>query len=955
VTKKKTISKKVGKTKDNLLQKSKSQKPILPKRIKNMLATSKAKLVLFEKDKQQVKISPKLNKEINIFIAKNPLDFYTSPHLMNLSGHKHIEKIKPSNHKPEISYEDLPGGKILHKTHIFTFIMLENSEILKLFKKLGKAGISNFRMSVQRARLASNPKIFPDKKIDDSGSGLWGRVRQISFINFIVFIFAQIGRIFVFIKWLFKYSVFGWKSALAKDKVISFDSKVFTEEAKEPSAPTQAVYEEINMNYGDDCYFDPEQIKSYNKHNDLFLERDVHSVKKKKINDFKSNRPIVSFRFSAIWKPALSFAVVALVVILPFKINGYFHKVSEVKGQVLGQAESALSDIDMAKSALIGFNLTGAEQGLSSANEKFVSAQKQLEQIDSLLTILADASPVGNTFKSGKNILELGDNLSSAGGHLLSGLNGLIIQNDTSLTTKIKSFQAESILALNQLETAQNNYKNIDLNDIPEGKRDQFNQIGQWLPVFLDSLKELNSSLDFGISFLGDNDLKRYLVVFQNDNELRATGGFMGSYALVDFKSGKIDKITIPEDGSYTARARLTELWQAPKALQKINARWEFHDANWWPDYPTSAQNIMDFYNKSGGPTIDGVITINSGWMKDLIAILGPVDLPGYGKTITAENYESELQKSIELESTDKTKPKKILGDLSSELLKRLFDSTPDKYLSLASAVKNGLSKREIMIYMTDPKLQKFVYDRNYDGRLKDASFDYLSVVSTNIGGGKTDNVVNQKIYHKASIGDDGSIIDTVLINRYHFGPTDSFFTKQTSTDYLRIYVPQGSQLLTVAGFDKAISSSTKLEDYLKPNSKLEAENNALVDGNSGTNIYNESGKTVFANWLTVPAGQNREAVITYKLPYKLDLKKIGGLGNFIGAAFSNPNKSDFYRILMQKQPGQNNVELTSEIEYPSSIKPVDFSAGLSSQENQLIYSGKFEGDSLYYVNFIKK
>lgn len=950
MTKKKTTNNKKGKIRDNLVTRKSSGKSALPRKIKSILATPEAKLVLFEKDKRQIKILPKTNKEINISIVNSPLDFYTSPHLMDLSAFKHIEKIKPNENKLEVGYADLPGGKILHKIGIFHFIMLENSEILKVIKKIAKTGLIATRMALQKAKLSSNLEVLPGNK--SSKDGVWDHLRQISFINFIWFFLSQFGKFFIFANWLIKYSVYGLKSLFAQDEVINFSSK------QQPLFDSlQSNLNQLAVNYNEDYYFDPNQVKSYSTKliADFGSGAEKERIDKKKNINKKLNKPrTIVFRYSNIFKPALAFVVVALLVMLPFKISSYWQKVTVVRGQVLGQAEDALSDIDLVKTALASFNFTMAEQALSSANEKFVSAQKQLDQIKSLLTVLADISPVGNTFKSGKNILELGDNLSGSGTHLLNGLNGLLAKNDASLTTKINNFKTESALALSKLRVAQANLKNINSSDIPEDKRAQFDQIRQWLPVFVDSLQEINSGLDFAVNFLGDNDLKRYLVVFQNDNELRATGGFMGSYALVDFKSGRIDKITIPEDGSYTARAKLTELWQSPKALQRINTRWEFHDSNWWPDYPASAQNIMEFYNKSGGPTIDGVIAINSGWMKNLIAVLGPVDLPGYGKTITADNYEMELQKSIELESTDKSKAKKILGDLSSELLERLFDSTPDKYLAITGVVTKGLSQKEILIYMSDPDLQKFVYDHNWDGRIKDSSFDYLSVISTNIGGGKTDNAIKQNIYHVASIDSDGSIIDTVVINRSHFGSPESFFTKQTSTDYLRVYVPKGSQLLRAVGFDNATSSGIQLADYLKPHPKLDVENNALIDSESGTTIYDESGKTVFANWLTVPLQQSREALLIYKLPYKLNLDQISKQNNFLAKFVGNQKeKSDFYRILIQKQSGQDNVEIVSEIKYPGNFQPSDYLSTMKLSLDRLVASEKLDKDLLYYANFM--
>ena len=460
---------------------------------------------------------------------------------------------------------------------------------------------------------------------------------------------------------------------------------------------------------------------------------------------------------------------------------------------------------------------------------------------------------------------------------------------------------------------------------------------------------------------MGDNDLKRYLIVFQNDNELRATGGFMGSFALADFKNGDIENIKMPAGGTYDVRAGFTELLQAPEPLRLINPKWEFQDSNWWPDWPTSAENIAYFYNKSDGATVDGVIAINSDWLGSLLDVIGPVEMPDYNKTITAANFEMELQESVEIEYEDKRAPKKILGDLAPELVERIFDIDPSKMMGLVTSLNDGLIEKDIMIHLFNEDEQEFVTTNNWDGRIKDTDGDYLSVVATNIGGGKTDGVVDQEIYHKAKISEDGSIIDTVLISRNHFGPIDDNFTNVSNRSYLRVYVPLGSELIHASGFNRPLVKEFKTpDDFLKEDQRLFNEKMALTDEGTLTKVYSENNKTVFGNWLTIEPGESQEILLVYKLPFKVDLTKkeimpTGFLGK-IRATFSPEYSYDSYSLLIQKQSGSSDDNFTGKVEYPNDVgMQIAYPSDVESSIGGSVYSADLSNDLFYFIGLSDK
>lgn len=135
----------------------------------------------------------------------------------------------------------------------------------------------------------------------------------------------------------------------------------------------------------------------------------------------------------------------------------------------------------------------------------------------------------------------------------------------------------------------------VDTTQLPDDFALQVEEIKLLLPTLEKSLDQVDILSEAILTLIGHDSMQRYLIVFQNNTELRATGGFMGSLALVDMDRGEIAKIEIPGGGPYQYQGSLLDYYVAPRALQLINPRWELQDANWFFDWPTSAAKISRF------------------------------------------------------------------------------------------------------------------------------------------------------------------------------------------------------------------------------------------------------------------------------------------------------------------------------------------------------------------------
>ena len=190
---------------------------------------------------------------------------------------------------------------------------------------------------------------------------------------------------------------------------------------------------------------------------------------------------------------------------------------------------------------------------------------------------------------------------------------------------------------------------------------------------------------------------------------------------------------------------------------------------------------------------------------------------------------------------------------------------------------------------------------------------------------------MEEKIKHNVEIQEDGSIIDTLTITKIHHGVVDEPYFGVRNVNWLRVYVPLNSELLEASGFrgPDAIYFETPKDTWEKDlDLTAEEGDNAVIDAkNLNTKIYQESGKTVFANWLMVDPGQELVITLKYKLPFKLEKKNqtIAAKNSLesLVEKFAKVEKKDFYvySLMVQKQPGMRFSSIESSVVQPESLK----------------------------------
>jgi hypothetical protein len=441
-----------------------------------------------------------------------------------------------------------------------------------------------------------------------------------------------------------------------------------------------------------------------------------------------------------------------------------------------------------------------------------------------------------------------------------------------------------------QLNDAQTQLSSVDPSSIPEQYRVQLTAADQQIQTYAQAVSEAQQLLALVQEFFGAGP-KTVLVLFENNNELRPGGGFIGTYGFYDFNNGQITSQKI--SSIYDLDGQLNEKIAPPGEFAALTDSWALRDSNWFADFRDSAQKVSDFYELEGKETPDAVIAITPDLFEDILKITGPIPFPKYHVTLSADNFRQTVQ--LDTSDKDSSTPKQMLADFAPLLLQDISQLPSGSDQKLVSAFLDNLKRKNVMVYDRNADVESQLVNANWAGSLATTGKDYLAISAANLGGGKTDLNVSQQLSMQSQVQADGSIVDTITYTRNHA----NILTDPSNRDYVRFLVPAGSTLISASGFTRepyykadgsAYSAWESPSKFVIDPELAAIDVSASVDVASGTVTTNEDGKTAFGNWMETAPGQSQQIILSYKLPF-----------NFDGQSQS---------LIVQKQPGATDINM---------------------------------------------
>ena len=397
-----------------------------------------------------------------------------------------------------------------------------------------------------------------------------------------------------------------------------------------------------------------------------------------------------------------------------------------------------------------------------------------------------------------------------------------------------------------------------------------------------DIIRNAKPLLEISPYIMGVDEERTYLVIFQNDKELRPTGGFITAYSIAKVINGNFEPTA--SDDIYNLDNKYTPTLDAPQPIidyikgpYTLSSNLRLRDMNWSPDFSESMDLFSEEIRKAGIDEIDGIIAVDTQVLVNLLNVLGPIEVSGYGKFSTEIIPECNCPQVIyELESFadiegpivwSENEPgkivyapenydnrKKIIGPLMNSVLSNTLGQPNEKIPALFDATIKSLFEKHVLFYLNEEKAQEAIEKFGIGGVIMHFDGDYLHINDANLGGRKSNLYVTQEVAQEISIDQNGEVTKILTITYKNPEKHDGWLNS-VLPNWVRIYVPKGSELISIEGLDNKDEP------------------------------YEEYGKTVFSGFFELRPQGVAKVVVKYKLPLRV---------------------RDLYSLYIQKQPGKD-------------------------------------------------
>ncbi len=364
---------------------------------------------------------------------------------------------------------------------------------------------------------------------------------------------------------------------------------------------------------------------------------------------------------------------------------------------------------------------------------------------------------------------------------------------------------------------------------------------------------------------------KTYLILLQNDKELRATGGFITAYALLKVKGGQV--VDTQSDDIYQLDLKYHRTELSPEAIQKYlsNTTLPIRDSNFSPDYKVAAQKFESMYNTIKlMPRVDGIFALDTEFVRMFLETTGPIKTKKTKEVWSADKnrlgipdvvYKLELySEKIHSGSPER---KGVVGELMDALMDKVLNAKTDEIPSYLDTFVNAANQKHFLFYFHNRAAQDFVEKHNFAGQIHDYDGDYFHLNNSNFGGLKGNIYLKQKVVQNIDIDPDGTVTKKVDVTLSNTAKADGWLNS-VYFNWMRIYVPRDSLLVTKQ-VQKDFSSGEEFD------------------------------KEVYRGFSATYPLKSTLTSFTYRLPERVK----------VGAP---------YKMLIQKQPGVGSVDMTIKI-----------------------------------------
>lgn len=583
---------------------------------------------------------------------------------------------------------------------------------------------------------------------------------------------------------------------------------------------------------------------------------------------------------------AVGIAVLIIVALAGGTDIGYAavkSRADQLQAALTSDLQAGQSELEAGKTSLTQANAKHDASLVTEAIGHFTAAKAHFEaaahlaDTSRLLHDLEQVPSVGNFARSRHaavdGIAGMGSAISDAGQDL-SGLDAELIKPTASgpagrtLLTVLDQANASLVTVRADLQRAKLAASAVQVDVLPATQQSTFLKARVTLDSALVGLEEFERLVPVLKDVFGGNGVRLYLVEQVNPAELRAGGGFIGTYSEVRADHGVLS--VVRSGDSYDLANPRPAPGQSgfipePGPLREVipTTSWSFVDSNLYPDFPSNARQAMTFVDPRLGTPVDGVISMDYFTVAKVLESTGPIAVPGYGTTVDASNFVSVV---VQHDLADPTH-KAVLSAVAGPLMERVSALTPAQWPKLIGDL-NGLAEaRHLQAYFNDGAAEAEMNRVGWSGVLNSTgAADYMMEVESNYSGSKANYFLTRRY----------SIVLTRSGVLLHHKVTVDFVNNTPASSHVLVGYKVNIRLY-VGGTASALSGNLLPVRYANP--------------------LPPTGYQAFDGWLPEISccGGSGQAVFEYDTPWPLELRGFE------------------YKIYWQKQPGTDadNVDVT--------------------------------------------
>jgi hypothetical protein len=431
-------------------------------------------------------------------------------------------------------------------------------------------------------------------------------------------------------------------------------------------------------------------------------------------------------------------------------------RADQLQAALTAYLQAGQRELEAGKASLTEANSKHDTTLVTQATAHFAAAKTQFQAAANLadnsrlLQYMEQIPAVGGSVHSKhaavSGVAQMGVALSDAGREL-SSLDGQLIkppgigQATHTLLTTLDQTQASLVNVRLDLDRAQRAAGHVDVQVLPAGQQATFLKARNAIAAAQSGLDEFGRLVPVLKEVLGANGVRHYLVEQVNPAELRAGGGFIGSYSLLKTDQGKLtleksgDSYELSEPRPKPGQATFIPL---PDAYREVipQVSWSFVDSDVFPDFSSNAKQAETFVEPRLGIKIDGVIAIDYYAVAKMLELTGPLNVPGYAITVDAANFVSFL---VRHDIAQDAIHKAVLTAIAGPLMERISALPPDRWPALIQALNDAATGRHLQVYFNSDLVQQEMDRFGWSGAVNPTgSRDYMMEVESNYGGSKS-------------------------------------------------------------------------------------------------------------------------------------------------------------------------------------------------------------------------